>query len=161
MTFEKGNQYARKLTDEESKKEAYRQYLQHLENGDPKESFCYDDPDDPEFFITWQTLEKYIKEDPGVFKPIKMERSMSKRYQYWMNEGKTLMKGGYPGGSPVVWQTMMRNMFKNMGWDQKELNQSDNNQTEPMKIVVKEMHDAGTAILSKTTDKFYSSNGED
>lgn len=113
----KGNKNAIKLKTPELKKEAYRQYLAHIAGGYPKESFSFDHPD---IDITWETLDKYIEEDPTEFSPILMKKARAERYKTLFDEGITLMKGGYPGGSPVVWQTIMRNIFKAEKWDQKE-----------------------------------------
>lgn len=133
-----GNKNAVKLHTSELKQEAYRQYCKHLEDGNPKEAFCYDDPNDPDLFITFQTMDKYIKEDPVEFPPIKMERALNKRYQHWFNEGKTIMKGGYPGGSPVVWQTIMRNIFKDQKWDAKDPEQPQT-ASEPTRVIIAQL----------------------
>ena len=111
------NNRAEKLKGNDLKHEAYLQYCAHISSGEPKQSFVFNHP---ELKVTWKTIEHLIKEinDEAVFPTFLMEEAKSKRYGVWMNEGKTLMKGGYKGGSPVIWQTIMRNMFRDVGWDQ-------------------------------------------
>jgi len=147
-----GNKNAVKLTTPELKREAYRQYCQHLIEGWPKEAWCFEHPD---MSLTWETIEKYIEEgDETDFPPILMKMAKAKRYKYWFGEGKTLMKGGYQNGSPVVWQTIMRNMFKEQKWDAKEIIQ-DNGPTVPTKIMIHDMDaiDAGSKLQSQTDSK--------
>ena len=48
------------------------------------------------------------------------------------------MKGGYPGGSPVVWQTIMRNIFKAEKWDVKDLEES-NVPSQTVKVMLAEV----------------------
>lgn len=146
MTFTEGNQLAKKLPTLELKLEAYKQYCQHIADGWPKKAFWFDHP---EITLTWATIEKYIKEEPDVFSSILMEQAEAKKYKYWFGEGKTLMKGEYNHGSPVVWQTIMRNMFKADKWDQKELEQEDK-PSEAMKVVVAGIQNARTDVQSET-----------
>ena len=117
----KGNQNGVKLKDSDVRQEAYKQYCAHISLGYPKESFYFDHP---EHSVTWQTLDKYIEDSPDEFNPNLMKQARAKRYETLFGEGIKLMKGGYPGGSPVVWQTIMRNIFKAEKWDQKELEEN-------------------------------------
>lgn len=114
MAPEIGNTYAVKLKDDALKKKVYKGYCDHIASGKPKQSYVYEDGD---FFVTWQTIDKYIEAEPHVFNPVLMDRARSQRYNLMMNEGFHLMKGKYKNGSPVVWQTIMRNMFRKEGWD--------------------------------------------
>lgn len=158
--FAEGNQISKKLTTPELKEEAYRQYCQHLSEGWPKEAFFFDHE---ELQITWKTMDKYIRENPADFPSIKMETAQAKRYKHWLTEGQTLMKGGYQHGSPVVWQTFMRNMFKDLKWDQKELDQDSNRPSEDFKAKlhsIKELH-VTDVLQSKASEVPQGSNGED
>ena len=159
MAAPEGNTFAKKLSTLELKEEAYKQYLQHLEEGWPKEAWCFEHPD---MTLTWQTMETYIKAEPDVFKSFLMSKAMSKRYKYWLKEGKTLMTGGYQHGSPVVWQTMMRNMFKEYKWDAKELIQ-ENGPTEPVKAIIDDMGklNAGTSIQPQTDSELSTGDEKD
>jgi hypothetical protein len=110
----KGNKSGVKLKEPEVRQEAYRQYCQHIAEGWPKEAFFFSHPNHS---VCWKTMDRYIAENPSEFPPSLMADAKCKRYKHWMNEGKTLMQGGYKHGSPSVWQTIMRNIFKDIGWD--------------------------------------------
>lgn len=127
-----GNKFAVKLSTPDLKRDAYKQYCAHMALGYPKQAFCFDHPD---IDITWETMDKLIGENPSEFPPIKLSKAKAERYMFWLKEGKKLMRGEYPGGSPVVWQTMMRNMFKDVQWDQKEI-EKDAEPTESAKFQV-------------------------
>src|SRR5690242_1146786 len=114
----KGNKNGVKLKDPDIRQEAYRQYCAHIARGYPKEAFCFEHPD---FDVHWETLDKYIEENPVEFPPSLMKKARAERYKTLFGEGIKLMQGEYPKGSPVVWQTIMRNIFKAEKWDQKEL----------------------------------------
>ena len=77
-------------------------------------------------------MERYISENPGEFQPILMQEAQANRYKKWFCEGMALMKGKYKGGSPVVWQTIMRNIFKDVGWDKEQINQSNRSHVEAL-----------------------------
>ena len=117
----KGNQNGTKLKDPDVRQDAYRQYCAHVAKGYPKESFCFEHP---ELSVTWETLDKYIEESPAEFPPSLMKQARAKRFEHLFGEGIKLMQGEYPKGSPVVWQTIMRNIFKAEKWDQKELEEN-------------------------------------
>lgn len=114
----KGNKNGTKLKDAEIRQEAYRQFCDHLAEGYPKEAFFFDHPTHS---VCWRTMDRYIEENPTEFQAILKEKAMAARYKHWFSEGKSLMKGGYQYGSPLVWQIIMRNMFKDVGWDQESV----------------------------------------
>ena len=160
MGAPEGNQNAVKLPTSELKQEAYRQFCQHLIEGWPKESWCFEHPD---LSLTCETMEKYIEEGNEIdFPPILMKMAKAKRYKYWFGEGKTLMVGGYQHGSPVVWQTIMRNMFKEQKWDIKDLVQ-ESAPTVPIKMQIHDMEqlDAGPKLQSQTDPKLSVRDEED
>lgn len=109
-----GNQCALKLNTVELRQEAYRQYCAHLASGLNKFSFYFEHP---ELTLTTDTMEKYLKEYASEFDPRLMKVALAKRFKFWEQEGMKLMQGKYKAGSPVVWQTFMRNSFRNEGWD--------------------------------------------
>jgi hypothetical protein len=113
-----GNKHGLKLKDLEVRQQAYIQYCAHIASGMPKESFVFDHR---EHSVTWETMDRYIKENPCEFPAILMQIARAKRYEFWLQEGISLMRGLYKGGSPVVWQTIMRNMFKAEGWDREQV----------------------------------------
>lgn len=114
----KGNKYATKLKDPEQRKEAYIQYCDHIAKGLSKESWYYFNENDPLKSICYKTMETYMEQNPTDFPPILMEMAQSKSFAVFEQEGFKLMKGQYRHGSPVVWQTFMRNKFK---WDKEQL----------------------------------------
>ena len=131
----KGNQNGTKLKSPDVRQEAYKQYCAHIASGYPKEAFCFEHP---ELDVTWETLDKYIEDNPSEFPPSLMKKARAKRYSTLFGEGMKLMKGGYPGGSPVVWQTIMRNIFKAEKWDVKDLEES-NVPSQTVKVMLAEV----------------------
>lgn len=125
----KGNKRAVKLKDPDVRQEAYRQFCEHIAAGWPIESFFFDHPKQS---VCWRTMLRYINENPAEFQPILMEKARAARYKRWMWEGMKLMMGKYKGGSPVVWQTIMRNIFKDVGWDREPLTQDNKSHVEQL-----------------------------
>jgi hypothetical protein len=103
-----------KLKESDVRQEAYAQYCAHIASGYPKEAFFFEHPTHS---VCYKTMDKYIKENPIEFPPYLLNHAKSLRYKHWLNEGKKLMQGQYRHGSPIVWQTMMRNIFKDIEWD--------------------------------------------
>lgn len=61
--------------------------------------------------VSWRTIDDMVL-DETEFDPELMKASLALRYKYWLDRGIKLMEGGYKYGSPVVWQTIMRNIFR-------------------------------------------------
>lgn len=154
-----GNQHNRKLKTPEQICEAYRQYCEFISEGWPRECFI---TVGLEKNITWEAMEKYIKANPDHCPEEEMKKAMALRYKHWLNEGITLMKGGYKFGSPQVWSVMMRNMFKNYRWDKEDL-QSDNAPTEASILTLTKMKEinVGNYNESKTSPKLSGRDFED
>jgi hypothetical protein len=119
MSAELGNQYAKKLTTNELKCEAYRQYCSHLASGKPKGAWCFEHPD---LTLTAQTLEKYIKDEPEVFSAVKKEVALSKSLNHWFEVLTEVAKGKNTKGNVAAIQMIMRNIF---GWDKESKNKAD------------------------------------
>lgn len=117
-----GNKRGTKLKDASVRQEAYRQYCEHIASGMPKEAFFFDHPTHS---VSWATMDRYIAESPTEFEPILMEKAKAARYKHWIGEGLQLMKGRYRNGSPVVWQTIMRNIFRSQGWDREQISETN------------------------------------
>jgi len=126
-----GNTNGTKLKDPATRQQAYKQYCDHIASGYPKQAFFFKHPTDS---VSWATLERYIEENPIEFDSSKMEEAQSERFKLWLDKGNCLVNGKYKGGSPVVWQVIMRNIFKKDGWDQDMLN-NNNNQTDARKAI--------------------------
>ena len=116
------NENAIQLKDKESRQQAYKAFLLHVEGGDPLESFVYSNEKGER--CCWKTLKKYMEESPGDFPSILMDIAMAKRYGYWFNIGRNLSIGKIKHGSPVTWSNIMRNIFKEIGWDKDDSKQS-------------------------------------
>ena len=114
-----GNDNATKLRDSATKQDAYKKYCAHIASGMPKQSFVYDNGI---ITLTYETLDKYIREDPIEFNPILMKAAKARGFGKWIDKGISLMEGKYKHGSPVIYQTIMRNIFRNDGiaWDRND-----------------------------------------
>lgn len=144
-----GNKYNLKLKEPEIRQLAYQQYCKHIEDGWPKQAWCFDHPT---VQITWETMDKYIKESPHEFDPYLKKRAESQRFKHWMEHGNCLMRGKYLHGSPETWKTIMRNMFKDIKWDRQELEEAPA-PTEPMKIIIAGIDNARAALQPETDRK--------
>lgn len=123
MGGEIGNKFAIKLKDPAIRQKAYKSYCAFIAGGKPKEAWHYNDG---EHSVCWKTMDRYIKENPEEFPSLLMQEAKAKRYMVWLEKGEKLMEGKFKNGSPVVWQTIMRNIFREIGWDKEDAkHQSD------------------------------------
>jgi hypothetical protein len=114
-----GNQHAKKLTTDELKHEAYRQYCAHISNGKPKKAWCFEHPT---LTLTWETMEKYIKEDPVVFDPIKKKVAETKSLSRWFNVLDDISTGKNQKGNVAATQIIVRNLH---AWDKPDYRDED------------------------------------
>lgn len=145
MAAPKGNQFNVKLKDPEMRQRAYKAYCEYIKEGMPLEYFTFIEG---EYGCCKKTLENYIKSAPDDFPAILMKEAYRERYKKMHEEGMKLMQGTYKNGSPVVWQTLMRNMFKDLHWDKDEISQNNvsNDKLEQIKNFVIEQASALTAL---------------
>lgn len=108
--FTKGNQAAKKLTSPELKLEAYRQYCDYIASGKCKEAWHFEHP---ELTLTWETMEKYIREDASVFEPYKKKVAEARSLEIWEQKGWDMLSGKSKA-EVALYQLFMRNKF---GWD--------------------------------------------
>lgn len=113
MAPPKKNKYAVKLTTDDLKKQAYKQYCEYLASGKSKEGWYFEHPT---LSCTYKTIEKYMKEEPDVFPPLQKELAIAKAFEYWEDKGKSMMEGKSKSET-ALYQMFMRNKF---GWDKKE-----------------------------------------
>jgi hypothetical protein len=146
LTMIPENQNGIKLKDPAIRQEAYRQYLEHLAKGYPKETFFFDHPTHS---VCYKTLDKYLRDHPDEFPPILMEKAKASRYRHWFDEGKMLMQGKYRHGSPVVWGTIMRNIFKDIGWDREISSNDDSEQSRVFESIMKQISEMQAAQASE------------
>lgn len=133
--FKPGNELAKKLVSDEMKREAYKQYCEHIAKGYPRKAWRFRHPD---VSITWNTIEKYIKEEPEVFDPIKKEVAAADSLQYWFSYLADSAKGENQKANVASLQIILRNMH---AWDAKDPQQqhSDNNFAQAQEIVLKQL----------------------
>lgn len=120
MAAKIGNNYSKKLKTDELKAEAYRQYCQHISEGYNKKSWCFEHP---ELTLTWESMEKYIKESEQDFDPIKKKIAESKGLRYWDSLIRDSASGRNAKANTATIQMVMRNKY---GWDKVENRQDDN-----------------------------------
>lgn len=108
-----GNSYGTKLKDSEVRQLAYKQYCEHIARGKSKKSWCFDHP---QLRCTWNTMEKYIKDDKE-FDPLQKEIAESQGYAHWESVVEDSATGKNQKANTASLQMLMRNKF---GWDKHE-----------------------------------------
>lgn len=116
-----GNKYGTKLKDPNYRQLAYEQWCKHISEGYSKKSWHFKHPTDKSKCICWETMERYIEENPTEFDPFLLKQAYSEAYKMFEIEGFKLMRGQYRNGSPETWKTFMRNKFN---WDKEILDQA-------------------------------------
>lgn len=114
-SFAKGNDASKKLKNPDLKAEAYRQYCAYLATGKSKQGWYFDHP---ELTLTWETMEKYIRENPADFEPNKKKLAESRSFETWEGTGMKMLMGEMKAET-ALYQLFMRNKF---GWDKQEAN---------------------------------------
>jgi len=110
----KGNKNRVALKDPEIRQIAYHQYCDHIASGFSKMSWRFRHADYPDYNCTWETMDKYMADNPIEFPPIHFQKAMTDSFQHWekvIAEGAT---GENPDVNPACLQMIMRNRFK---WD--------------------------------------------
>lgn len=124
----KGNKYslgkknARKLKTEEQMKKVYESYCDHLAKGKVKRSWYYDQDG---LTLTWETMEKYINNEPSNFDPLKKEIAFSKGMQKWESVVEGSAEGTNKDANVATLQMLMRNKY---GWDKEDAGQKETTQ---------------------------------
>ena len=129
MLFEKDNRIAKKLSTDELKHIAFDSYLTHLSKGKSKKSWCFEHPD---FNLSWETMDKYIREDPTVFDPLKIQQAKSKGYLHWEQVVEDSADGRNKNANTASLQMLMRNKF---GWDKEDQSNKTTEQSLAEKLV--------------------------
>lgn len=109
-----GNQNGVKLKDPDVRQDAYRQFCAHIAKGKSKKSFVFKHPD---LTCCWETVDKYIKEDPIEFPPIHTQVAKAEGYAIWEEVVEGAAKGINKDVNPACLQMKMRNQFE---WDREE-----------------------------------------
>lgn len=123
-----GNKNAVILKEPEIRQIAYTDFCQHIADGFPLEAWSFSQDG---YRCSWQTMMSYIKNDTiGEFNPILKEQAHAQAYKKLYSQGLRLMTGEIRGGSPVVWQTVMRNVNRRFGWDSEQITQDNRSHVE-------------------------------
>lgn len=109
------NQKAVKLTTDELKQEAYRQYCAHLAAGKSKRSWVFKHPD---MTLTAAGFENYLKNE-AVFDPLQKQVAEAEGYGMWEDIVCESAKGKNTKANTASLQMVMRNKY---GWDKLNLN---------------------------------------
>lgn len=109
-----GNTYAKKLISDELKRQVFDSYLSHLAKGKSKKSWWFDNG---QVTITWQCMETYIKNEPGIFDSLQIDRAKSNGYQIWEQVVEDSAKGLNRDANTASLQMLMRNKFN---WDKED-----------------------------------------
>ncbi len=118
-----GNQNRLALKTPEIRQKAYDLFCAHRAKGKDVKSWWYKDEEGNA--CTWETMLKYIKENPVEFDPLKRKLAECQGYQIWESIAEESAKGENKANTPSL-QMVMRNKF---GWDKEEKNPSQGNQT--------------------------------
>jgi hypothetical protein len=113
MVAQPGNQLAKKLDTPELRKWAYESYCAHLAKGKSKKSWNLKTP----VTLTWETMEKYIKDDPNEFDPTHKELAISDGFAIWEQVVEDSAIGKNKEANTASLQMLMRNKFS---WDKRD-----------------------------------------
>lgn len=119
-----GNQHAKKLTTQDLKKQAYKQYCAHIAKGKSKRSWTFKHP---EVSLRWETMEKYIRENPDEFDLEHMKIAICEGFARWEQVVEDSAEGLNEKANTASLQMLMRNKFK---WDKKDQEFDDQDPTE-------------------------------
>lgn len=118
-----GNSYAKKLTTDELKLQVFDSYLSHIAKGKSKKSWWFEND---EITLTWQSMDTYIKNEPGIFSSLQIECAKSKGYNIWEQVVEDSAKGINKDANTASLQMLMRNKYE---WDKHEPEPKSNNET--------------------------------
>ena len=118
MGYNIGNQYALKLCTPELRKFAYKSYCDHLAKGKSKKSWNLKTP----VKLTWESMEKYIRENEDDFDPIEKKLAESDGYGHWEQVVEDSAKGTNKDANTATLQMLMRNKY---GWDKQDNRHND------------------------------------
>jgi len=114
-----GNKNGIKLKDSDLRQEAYKSFCAHLAAGNVKKSWWFEKG---EYLCSWQTMERYIEENPLEFNPIQLELAISKGYTRWEKVVGESAEGKNQAANTASLQMLMRNKY---GWDKKDKDESE------------------------------------
>lgn len=115
-----GKKNARKLKTDEQMTTVYKSYCDHLAAGKVKKSWFFDENG---LTLTWETMEKYIANEPHNFDPQKKAAAVAKGMAHWESVVDASAAGENQKANTATLQMLMRNKY---GWDRSEDNSEEN-----------------------------------
>lgn len=109
-----GNKSGCALKDPKVRQKAFESFCAHRAKGKAIKSWWYEDEEG--YSCIWETMLKYIKDNPTEFDPIKLKLAESKGYEHWEEVAELSAKGKNKANTASL-QMVMRNKF---GWDKEE-----------------------------------------
>jgi len=114
-----GRKNNEKLTTDKLRKEAFKQYCEHMAAGKSKRSWYFDHPT---INLTYKSIDNYIKDYPEIFDEAALEVAKTKGYGFWEKVVGDSALGKNTKANTATLQMLMRNRF---GWDRRYENESD------------------------------------
>lgn len=112
MPAPKGSKNGQKMKTDDIQLEAYHDYCDWVASGKSKDSWRW--RKDNRLMCTWDTMEKYMREDPIKFPPIQMLAARCDAKAYWEKIVEDSAVGTNEKANTASLQMIMRNKF---GWD--------------------------------------------
>ncbi len=113
MGAPKGNDYNKKLKNEDERQAAYKSYCDWIAAGKSYKSWCYESPT---LTLSYKCMETHMKDSPNDFPPLQRSIALAKGFAVWEELGKQMMTSKEKC-HPAIYQIMMRNKF---GWDKED-----------------------------------------
>ena len=89
----KGNKNGTKLKEPNYRQEAYKQYCAHIAAGYSKKSWHFKHPTDIYKSLCYETMERYMEENPIEFHPILKQIADAEGMKWYEDEGRKIMQG--------------------------------------------------------------------
>ena len=109
-----GNKNGTAIKSPKLMEEAFADFCRHMAAGKSKRGWSFKHP---ECKCTYQTLEKYMKDQEFEFEPITLEIAKSDGFGYWEGVLHDAAVGKNKDGNPAVMQMIMRNKYS---WDKND-----------------------------------------
>ena len=134
MPFEKGHTINVRLKTPEIMIEAYQSYCDHIAQGYPQKAWCFEHP---ETSLHWETMEKYIRENPNILDPLHKKIAQAKSLRHWFSFLGESAKGSNVKANVASLQIILRNMH---AWDAKDqVRETDTSSTEAAEKVLEQL----------------------
>lgn len=137
MAPPKGAQYTLKLRDPDVRQDAFNKYCEWLSFGKAIKSFHYTDGKN---WITGETMENYIKNNPGEFSVDRRDHAWAQGYAYWEKIVDDLATGKNKTANTASLNMLMRNKYQ---WDRFDL-LPNSGKSEQVEFAIREAKKIGT-----------------